>query len=150
MIRLKIQPGYFPINKTLQRSESAGKPAQAQSFADLMQQQDEERTQEELQRKLEEIRLQGERLARSMTLRELILYRQMVKSFLEDTVRRGIGLKTTQGWDRRGRGKRYKILEEVDALLVSMGEELLQTEEGRLELLRKVGEIRGLLINFAF
>jgi hypothetical protein len=115
-----------------------------------MQKHDEQRTQEELQRKLEEIRMQGERLTRSMTLRELVLYRQMVKSFLEDTLRRGIGLKVTQGWDRRGRGKRYKILEEVDALLVSMGEELLQTEEGRLELLRKVGEIRGLLINLAF
>jgi hypothetical protein len=147
---MKIQPGMFPMNKTLQRNESAGKPIQARSFADLMQKHDEQRTQEELQRKLEEIRMQGERLTRSMTLRELVLYRQMVKSFLEDTLRRGIGLKVTQGWDRRGRGKRYKILEEVDALLVSMGEELLQTEEGRLELLRKVGEIRGLLINLAF
>lgn len=147
---MKIQPGLFPVNKALKRSESQGKPAQAQNFADLMQKHDEQRTQEELQRKLEEIRLQGERLTRSMTLRELVLYRQMVKSFLEDTLRRGVGLKVTQGWDRRGRGKRYKILEEVDALLVGMGEELLQTEEGRLELLRKVGEIRGLLINFAF
>ncbi len=147
---MKIQPGFYPINKTLQRGETVGKPAATQNFADFMQQQEEGRTQEELQRKLEDIRLQGERLTRSMTLRELILYRQMVKSFLEDTVRRGIGLKNTKGWDRRGRGKRYKILDEVDALLVTMGEELLQTEEGRLELLRKVGEIRGLLINFAF
>lgn len=147
---MKIQPGLFPINNTLQRGETAARPAPAQNFADLMQQQDEQRTQEELQRKLEDIRLQGERLTRSMTVRELVLYRQMVKSFLEDTVRRGIGLKVTKGWDRRGRGKRYKVLEEVDAMLVGMGEELLQTEEGRLELLRKVGEIRGLLINFIF
>lgn len=138
------------MNKALQRSESAGKPVQTQNFADLMQKHDEQRTQEELKRKLEEIKQQGERLTRSMTLRELVLYRQMVKSFLEDTLRRGVGLKVTQGWDRRGRSKRYKLLEEVDALLVSMGEELLQTEEGRLELLRKVGEIRGLLINLVF
>jgi len=115
-----------------------------------MQKQQEERTQEELKRKLEDIRLQGERLSRSMTVRELILYRQMVKDFLEDTLKRGIGLKETRGWDRRGRGKRYKLLEEVDAMLVSMGEELLQSEEGRIELLRKVGEIRGMLINLAF
>jgi len=115
-----------------------------------MQKQQEERTQEELKRKLEDIRLQGERLSRSMTVRELVLYRQMVKDFLEDTLKRGIGLKETRGWDRRGRGKRYKLLEEVDAMLVSMGEELLQSEEGRIELLRKVGEIRGMLINLAF
>jgi len=147
---MKIQPNFYPVNKTLQRGETTSRPAPSQNFADLMQQQEQGRTQEELQRKLEDIRLQGERLTRSMTVRELVLYRQMVKGFLEDTVRRGIGLKDTKGWDRRGRGKRYKLLEEVDAMLVSMGEELLQTEEGRIDLLQKVGEIRGLLINLVF
>jgi len=126
------------------------RPTQAQNFGDMMQQQEEQRTHEELQRKLEDIRMQGERLTRSMTVRELVLYRQMVKAFLEDTVRRGIALKETKGWDRRGRGKRYKLLEEVDAMLVAMGEELLQSEEGRIDLLHKVGEIRGILINIVF
>ena len=148
---MKIQsPGYPLINKAVPRSELASRPQQMQSFGDLLHHQDEQRTQEELQRKLEDIRLQGDRLARSMTVRQLVLYRQMVKSFLEDTVKRGIGLKDTRGWDRRGRSKRYKLLEEVDAMLVSMGEELLATEEGRLDLLNKVGEIRGILINLAF
>lgn len=147
---MKIQPGFYPVGKTLQRGESANRPAQSQGFGDLMQQQDEQRTHEELQRKLEDIRLQGDRLSRSMTVRELVLYRQLVKGFLEDTVRRGIALKETKGWDRRGRGKRYKLLEEVDSMLVSMGEELLQNEEGRIDLLNKVGEIRGILINLVF
>lgn len=147
---MKIQPGFHPVNKTVQRGETANRPTQLPNFGDFMQQQDEQRTQEQLQRKLDDIRLQGERLTRSMTVRELVLYRQMVKAFLEDTVKRGVGLKETRGWDRRGRSKRYKLLEEVDAMLVGMGEELLQSEEGRLELLHKVGEIRGLLINLAF
>jgi len=148
---MKIQsPGYPLINKAVPRGELANRPPQMQSFGDMLHHQDEQRTQEELQRKLEDIRLQGDRLARSMTVRELVLYRQMVKSFLEDTVKRGVGLKDTRGWDRRGRSKRYKLLEEVDAMLVAMGEELLATEEGRLDLLNKVGEIRGILINLAF
>ena len=147
---MKIQPGLYPVGKTIQRGDLPARPAQSQSFGDLMQQQDEQRTHEELQRKLEDIRMQGDRLTRSMTIRELVLYRQMVKAFLEDTVRRGIALKETRGWDRRGRGKRYKLLEEIDAMLVGMGEELLQSEEGRIDLLQKVGEIRGLLINIAF
>ncbi|RKP45468.1 DUF327 family protein [Cohnella endophytica] len=147
---MKIQPGFYPVSKTVQRGETLARPSQSQNFGDLMQQQEEQRTHEELQRKLEDIRLQGDRLTRSMTVRELVLYRQMVKGFLEDTVRRGIALKETRGWDRRGRGKRYKLLEEVDAMLVGMGEELLQSEEGRIDLLQKVGEIRGLLINLVF
>ncbi|GIO15856.1 hypothetical protein J19TS2_54110 [Cohnella xylanilytica] len=147
---MKIQPGYPPLNKTVQRSDSPPRQAPAQTFGDFLQHQEEGRSMEELQRKLEDIRLQGDRLMRSLTVRELKLYRMMVKSFLEDTLRRGIKLKETRGWDKRGRGKRYKILEEVDALLVAMGEELLQSEEGRIELLEKVGEIRGLLINLVF
>jgi len=90
---MKIQPGMFPVGKTIQRGETPPRAAQSQSFGDMMQQQDEQRTHEELQRKLEDIRMQGERLTRSMTIRELVLYRQMVKAFLEDTVRRGIALK---------------------------------------------------------
>ncbi|QJD85808.1 YaaR family protein [Cohnella herbarum] len=147
---MKIQSGYYPVNKAVQRGEMMARPTQTQNFGDMMQQQEEQRTHEELQRKLEDIRLQGDRLTRSMTVRELVLYRQMVKAFLEDTVRRGIALKETKGWDRRGRGKRYKLLEEVDAMLVAMGEELLQSEEGRIDLLHKVGEIRGILINILF
>jgi len=147
---LKIEPGYIPINKTVQRNETLVRQAPTQTFGDFLQYQEEDRSAEELQRKLVDIQQQGDRLMRSMTLRELKLYRMMVKGFLEDTVRRGIKLKETKGLDRRGRGKRYKILEEVDSLLVSIGEELLQTEEGRLELLQKVGEIRGLLINLVF
>ncbi|WP_239618961.1 YaaR family protein [Cohnella mopanensis] len=147
---MKIQTGFYPVNKTVQRGEMTARPTQTQNFGDMMQQQEEQRTHEELQRKLEDIRMQGERLTRSMTVRELVLYRQMVKAFLEDTVRRGIALKETKGWDRRGRGKRYKLLEEVDSMLVAMGEELLQSEEGRIDLLQKVGEIRGILINIVF
>lgn len=37
--------------------------------------------------------MQGERLARSMTIRELKAYRLLVKRFLEDTVRRGVTMK---------------------------------------------------------
>ncbi len=115
-----------------------------------MQQNDQERTAEQLQRKLQDIYNQGERLARSMTVRELKLYQQMVRKFLEDTVKRGVGLKEQRSFDRRGRMKRYKLLDEIDGKLIAMAEELLQSEQGRLELLSSIGEIRGLLINLFF
>src|SRR5690606_28714090 len=130
--------------------EGAGRPVQPVNFADVLVQQNAQRTNEQLQQKLQDIHRQGERLAKLMTVRELKLYRAMVKSFLEDTVRRGVGLKEVRGFDRRGRVKRYKLLDEIDETLVSMAEELLDTEEGRLQLLNKIGEIRGILINLLF
>lgn len=147
---MKIDPGFRPLGQNRSSTDTANKPVQMKSFADAMVQQDAQRTQDQLQQKLQEIHNQGERLARTMTVRELKLYRQMVKRFLEDTVRRGIGLKELRGFDRRGRTKRYKLLDEIDEALVAMAEELLDSEQGRIELLGRIGEIRGMLINLLF
>lgn len=148
---MKIQPGVSTYGQKLHRTDTpAHQPVAGKTFSDMMRQQGEERDKDHLRKMLARIHEQGERLAKSMTVRELRVYKQMVKQFLEDTIRRGVGLKETRGWDRRGRAKRYKLLEEVDKLLLEMGEELLQHEEGRLELLEKVGEIRGLLLNVYF
>jgi len=146
---MKIDQGWRPVGQN-RVNDMSTKPIQQKSFSDVMVQQDAQRTQEQLQQKLQDIHRQGERLAKVMTVRELKIYRQMVKQFLEDTVRRGIGLKELRGFDRRGRIKRYKLLDEIDEKLVSMAEELLESEQGRLELLHAIGEIRGLLINLLF
>lgn len=86
---LKIDPGYRPLKSGLGVSDNPSKPVQSKSFADVMQQHGQQATQEELNRRFKEIQMQGDRLARSMTIRELKAYRMMVKRFLEDTVRRG-------------------------------------------------------------
>lgn len=148
---MKINPGWRPLDKDITRPEHSVPPqAQGKSFSDLMQQQDEQASHEQLKLKLEQIQQQGERLAKSMTVRELVNYKQLIKLFLEETVRRGIVLKDTKGWDRRGRGKRYKLLDEIDRHLVEMAEGMLEYEQGRIDLLNKVGEIRGMLINLFF
>ncbi|WP_028560754.1 YaaR family protein [Paenibacillus pinihumi] len=147
---MKINPGFRPLGQERTRTDMGSRPAMQTNFADVMGQQENMRTQEQLQKKLQDIHNQGERLAKSMTVREMTLYKQMIRKFLEDTLRRGVGLRETKGWDRRGRTKRYKLLEEVDAVLLGMGEELLDTEQGRIDLLERIGEIRGLLINYFF
>ncbi len=148
---MKIQSNISTFGSSVSRGESSThQPVQSKSFSEMMNQKDQQTNQEQLKRMLEQIDLQGQRLARSMTVRELRAYKLLVKRFLEDTVRRGVSLKDTQGWDRRGRTKRYKLLEEVDALLISMAEDMLQDEQGRLDLLGKVGEIRGMLLNAYF
>jgi uncharacterized protein len=146
---LKIESGWRPLEQR-SRTDQLNKTVVSRSFSDVLQQNEQERTTEQLQRKLQDIYNQGERFSRSMTVRELKLYQQMVKKFLEDTVRRGVGLKEQRSFDRRGRMKRYKLLDEIDEKLIEMAEELLQTEQGRLELLSKIGEIRGLLINLFY
>ncbi|TDF91615.1 YaaR family protein [Paenibacillus piri] len=148
---MKINPGWRPFGKEIQRNEHASsQQLQSKSFSDMMQQQDERASEEQLQRILQQISMQGDRLAKSMTVRELRQYKLLVKQFLEETARRGVQLRDTRGWDRRGRAKRYKLLEEIDKQLLTMADDMLQYEQGRIDLLHKIGEIRGMLINLAF
>ena len=147
---MKIDQGFRTLGQNRVSNDATNKQVQLRSFADVMVQQDADRTQEQLQQKLQDIHRQGDRLAKVMTVRELKLYRQMIKQFLEDTIRRGVVLKEVKGFDRRGRIKRYKLLDEIDATLVSMAEDLLDSEQGKIDLLNKIGEIRGLLINLLF
>lgn len=147
---MKIDQSFRPLGQNRANNDSGTKSIQPRNFADVMVQQDANRTQEQLQQKMQDIQLQGDRLAKIMTVRELKLYRQMVKKFLEDTIRRGVVLKEVRGFDRRGRTKRYKLLDEIDATLILMAEDLLDSEQGRIDLLAKIGEIRGLLINLLF
>ena len=147
---MKINPGFRPLNSGIPTPDNSSRPVQQRSFSDMMQQQGERATHEELGRQMREIALQGDRLAKSMTVRELKAYKLMVRRFLEETVRRGVKMKETRGWDRRGRGKRYNVIDEIDSALLEMADELLDTEQGRIDLLNKVGEIRGMLINLVF
>lgn len=148
---MKIYPGLTPSPGGIKRTDNVpARDLPSRSFADTMSQYDEKVTLEQLSRMAEQIKLQGDRLTRSMTVRGLRMYKQLVKQFLEETARRGVGLKETKGWDRRGRTRRYKLLDEIDSHLLSMADELVDTEQGRIELLQQIGEIRGLLINILF
>ncbi|NOV02428.1 YaaR family protein [Paenibacillus planticolens] len=148
---MKINPGWQPIGKNVKVNENVPPPQMApRNFSDIMQQQDEKFTQEQLSKMVQQITLQGDRLSRAMTVRELLQYKLLIKQFLEETARRGVNLRDTKGWDRRGRSKRYKLLEEIDQELLSLADELLDSEQGRIEILQKIGEIRGMLINLLF
>jgi uncharacterized protein YaaR (DUF327 family) len=148
---LKINPSWRFSRKEINRTDQPLSPQVGQnSFSDTMQQQEERASQENMKRMLDQIKTQGDRLAKSMTLRELRSYKLMVRKFLEESIRRGVGLKETKGWDRRGRGRRYKLLEEIDKQLLDMTDELLEQEKGKIEILNGIGEIRGMLVNLLF
>jgi uncharacterized protein YaaR (DUF327 family) len=148
---MKIQPNWSTLGKNVQKPDSPQNPVvQQKSFGDMMHQQEDQTNHEQLKLLFDKINKQGQQFARTMTVRELRAYKLLVKQFLEETVRRGVAIRDTKGWDRRGRGKRYKLLEEIDAMLLEMAEQLLEQEQGRIQLLDRVGEIRGMLLNEYF
>lgn len=78
---MKINPGFRPFGTDVRMGESVTKPVQHKSFADMMNNRHDQASNDELQQRLQDIYQQGERLSKSMTIRELRMYRMMVKRF---------------------------------------------------------------------
>lgn len=102
---------------------------------------------EQLTRLLGDISTAGERLARSRNLRDMAKYKMLVRSFLKEAVELGLELKQSHTWNEYGEGRRLKIVQAVDEKLVQLADELLTDEKTSIDLLARIGEIKGLLIN---
>ncbi|WP_075979807.1 YaaR family protein [Bacillus massilinigeriensis] len=116
-------------------------------FSELVQKHDSKMQVDQLQRLLKDIESAGSRLANSRTFKDLAKYKTLVKRFIKETVDFGMDLKQSQSWNQFGQGRSLKIVETVDKKLVELTEEVMKKEGKSIDILGKIGEIKGLLIN---
>lgn len=100
-----------------------------------------------LQGLMEEITMQGERLAKRRDVKDMKHYRGLVKEFLNEVVTRSHSFSRENFLDRRGRHRVYGIIRLVDENLDQLAQELMKDEKDHLAILNKIGEIRGLLLD---
>jgi len=123
-------------------------PANSQvRFGEIIQKQDKQLKMDHIERLLSRIEEAGQRLDRSRTLKDLAKYKGLVKSFIQETIDFGMGLKKSQTWNQFGQTRTLKIVETIDEKLVELTDELINKEKNGIDLLDKLGEIKGLLIN---
>lgn len=96
---------------------------------------------------MEEIDKQGERIAKHMDVADMRKYRSLVKEFMNEVVNRSHEFSRENFLDRRGRHRIYGIVKLVDKNLDELAQELVKDEKDNLEILNKVGEIKGLLLD---
>lgn len=131
-----------PTSKTKQEQVTS-----SVTFTEIINQRREEKAYERFTKMIEEIDHQGKLLAESRTVETLRKYKQLVKDFLEEAVEHGLKVEERRGFNRRGRTKLYKIVEEVDKKLIELTDAVLAQEKKRIDILDMVGEIHGLLVN---
>jgi len=129
------------------RTEPLQTNNQNNRFGDMVVKQGSKLQTEQLTRLLGDISTAGDRVARSRNLRELARFKMLVKRFLQETVEHGMELKQSHTWNRFGEGRRLKIIETIDSRLVELAQDILDEEKEAIDLLDKIGEIKGLLIN---
>nr|WP_243881316.1 YaaR family protein [Rummeliibacillus suwonensis] len=102
---------------------------------------------EQITKLLGDISTAGDRIAKSRNLRDLAKFKMLVKRFLKEAVSYGLELKQSHTWNRFGEGRRLKVVNTIDEKLIELTEDVLNEEKDSVDLLAKIGEIKGLLIN---
>ena len=96
---------------------------------------------------MEDITMQGDKLAKKRDIRDMKKYRGLIKDFLNEIVNRSHHFSRENFLDRRGRHRVYGIIRLVDQTLDELAQELVKDEKDNLAILAKIGEIRGLLLD---
>ncbi|MDF1617590.1 YaaR family protein [Petrocella sp. FN5] len=105
----------------------------------------------ELQSKLngmiKDITAQGDRLSKHMDIRDMKKYREMVKDFMNEIVTHSHKFSRENFLDKRGRHRVYGIVKLVDKNLDELAQELLKEEKNHLNILGRIDDIKGLLLD---
>ncbi len=141
------------INKDLRvsldkiRQEQKTNAVGSNKFGSLVQKHDQKLQGEQFTKLLGDIENAGQLLARSRTFKDLAKYKTLVKKFVREAVNYGMELKQSHSWNQFGEGRKLNIVETVDKRLVELSEDVLDKEKSSIDVLGKIGEIKGLLIN---
>lgn len=96
---------------------------------------------------MEEITMQGDRLAKRRDVKDMKHYRGLIKDFMNEIVSRSHNFSRENFLDRRGRHRVYGIIRLVDQNLDELAQELMKDEQDHIAILEKIGEIQGLLLD---
>lgn len=96
---------------------------------------------------MEDITQQGNKLSRRMDIRDMKLYRKMIKEFMNEIVTHSHSFSRENFLDKKGRHRVYGMVKLIDQALDDLAEELMQEEKDHLAILNKIGEIQGMILD---
>ncbi|WP_144495905.1 YaaR family protein [Bacillus sp. WP8] len=94
-----------------------------------------------------DIEVFGKKLAKSRNLKDLARFKGLVKRFVKETVDNGLNIETSRSFDIYGNTRTLALVKALDEKLIELTEEMMDQEKPSIDLLERIGEIKGLLIN---
>lgn len=113
----------------------------------LMSKISEEDLQARLTSLMEDITMQGERIAKKKDIKDMRKYRSLIKDFMNEVITRSHSFSRENFLDRRGRHRVYGIIRLIDENLDSLAQELMKEQKDNITILQKIGDIRGLILD---
>ncbi len=114
---------------------------------ELMEQQSEGVSHEEMETMLKKIDEQAARLSKTPTYDELKEYRTLIKNFVGAAVSSMYEVRTSAGWDRMGRQRVYTTVRKIDRKLEDMAEQIRLGQSAQLDVIAAHDAIRGMLVD---
>ncbi|MGE6632344.1 YaaR family protein [Bacillus sp. NPDC077027] len=102
---------------------------------------------EQLTAMLSDVEVFGKKLSKSKNLKDLAKFKGLVKRFVKETVDNGLHLETSRSFDLYGNTRTLALVKALDEKLVQLTEDMMNQEKSSIDLLERIGEIKGLLIN---
>jgi uncharacterized protein YaaR (DUF327 family) len=116
------------------------------SFGQELSQQYQSEGQLKMQEILQQLDSVADRLQRSLSISDLMLYKRLVKDFLQEAAARAYLLKQEQGRSRRGRSLLITI-QTVDKEIDQMLDDFTRRKPEAMEVLETLDKIRGILVD---
>lgn len=102
---------------------------------------------ERLNLMMQDIIQQGERISKKNDIKDMQRYRILIKDFMNEVVTRSHVFSRENFLDRKGRHRVYGIIRQVDKELDELAQELVKDECNNIDILAKIGQIQGLLLD---
>ena len=90
---------------------------------------------------------QAEKISKRLYLDDVLHYKKLVKEFLDVASRNAHQFSRQNFLDRRGRHRVYCIVKSVDRELDHLTKEFLNQETDRISVLKRLDDIRGMLLD---
>lgn len=158
MERIESLDGSYLSGRSRRKKSKSAKKLKAQSFESVVEEAAQELSsyfdlddhsghRENLEELLDEVHETGEMLVESQSLENIKRYRGAVRSFLDYVVSNMLAVEEQTSGNNILRRKRFIQVKIIDGRLERLVAELLQNQGKQLDLLEKVNEIRGLLVD---
>lgn len=102
---------------------------------------------EKLNTLLDRIDKQAARISKNVDIKEVVVYKKLISEFMKESVDNMVKFSKNNFLDRRGRHRVYGIIKKVNTELEELTKDVLQKEKDNIKILKRLDDIRGLILD---
>ena len=128
-------------------TRAVDKKAIKETFKMKLEDIEQENIRNELKVLYDKIEIQSNKLQDRLFIDDLINYKKLIKEFLNVTINNSHIFFKENSLDRRGRHRIYSLVKKVDQELDELTQDFLDSENKRINILKRLNDIKGILMD---